>query len=89
MTSERLVKYGPFGSDGAELMSLQQMPGGQEEHCSACSWCSGTTTGEASIDQKEKLSNTFTTVKENGARRFFFICITYIVLPGCSEIVSI
>lgn len=57
MTSERLVKYRPFGSDGAELMSLQQMPGEQEEHCSACSWCSGTTTGEASIDQKEKLSS--------------------------------
>jgi hypothetical protein len=34
---------------------------------------SGMTTGEISIDQKEKLSNVSTQLKENGARGFCFV----------------
>lgn len=65
--------------------------------CSAHSWGSGMATGEVKLPQTKKKNcqaKIFTILKENGARRvfgffFFFICIKYIVLPGCSEIVSI
>lgn len=46
------------------------------------------TTGRTAV-YRALSARQFTTMEENGARKIFFICIKYIVLPGCSEIVSI